>query len=94
MLDSHFPPEVPGIDQAVRITPVPVDYVPRNYKFFCEESHVVSRFFAIDYGDRQYVEICLSGQMIRMIRFSLEHQTWSAHFDGQKIQLEVEKILE
>ncbi len=94
MSDSHFPPEVPHIDEAVRITPVTVDYVPREYKFFCEESHVVSRFFAIDHADRQYVEVHLSGEMIRKIHFSLEASTWFIQFDGQRIQVEVEKILE
>lgn len=94
MLDSHFPPEVPNIDEAVRITPVVEDYVPREYKFFCEESHVISRFFAIDHADRKYVMIYLSGAKIREINFNLEYQTWSTHFDGQRVQLEVEKILE
>lgn len=94
MSDSPFPPEVPQIDEAVRITPVKEDYAPRNYKFFCEESHVVSRFFAIDYGDRRYVEVCLSGQMIRIIRFNLEASSWSTKFDDQTVQVEVEKILE
>ena len=71
-----------------------VDYVPRNYKFFCEESHVTSRFFATDYADRKYVEVSLTGEKIRKIHFSIEHGTWWTHFDDLRIQLEVEKILE
>lgn len=94
MFDSSFPPEVPPIDGAVRITPITVDYVPRNYKFFCEESHVVSRFFAIDHAGRRYVEVLLSGEMIRKLRFNLQTSTWSIYFDDQTIQVEVEKILE
>lgn len=94
MFDSHFPPEVPNIDEAIRITPVVEDYVPREYKFFCEESHVMSRFFAIDHADRKYVVVQLSGSQIREINFGLEHQNWFTTFDGQRVQLEVEKILE
>lgn len=94
MPDSPFPPEVPQIDEAVRITPVKEDYAPRNYKAFCEESHVVSRFFALDYGDRRYVEVCLSGKMIGMIRFNLKASSWSTKFDNQEVQVEVEKILQ
>jgi len=93
MSDFQFPPEVPDTDQTVRVTPVLVDYVPRNYKWFCEESHVVSRFFAVDYGDRKYVEVSLSGRMISLIRFNLSASTWSTDFDGMRIQLEVENIL-
>jgi len=94
MTDSQFPSEVPDTDQTVRITPVLVDYVPRNYKWFCEESHVVSRFFAVDYGDRKYVEVSLSGRMITLIRFNLATSSWSTSFDGITVQLEVEKVLE
>lgn len=93
MLDSHFPEEVPNIDDSVRVTPVLVDYVVRNYKFFCEESHVTSRFFATDYADRQCVEISLTGERIRNVRFNLKTSTWSIQFDNQTIQVEVEKIL-
>lgn len=94
MLDLYFPAEIPKTDELVRITPIKEDYAPRNYKFFCEESHVVSRFFAVDYGDRRYVEVCLSGHMIRKLRFNLESSTWSVKFDDLTIQVEVEKILE
>lgn len=94
MPDSHFPPEVPNIDDAIRITPVREEYVPREYKFFCEESHVMSRFFAIDHADRKYIIVSLSGDKIRQIDFNVEHQTWSTFFDEQRVQLEVEKILE
>ena len=94
MFESLFPPEVPNIDEAIRVKPVMVDYVSRNYKFFCEESHVTSRFFAIDYADRKHVEVDLTGEKIRKIRFSLEYGTWWTHFDDKRIQLEVEKILD
>lgn len=94
MSGSPFPSEVPQIDEAVRITPVKEDYVPRDYKYFCEESHVVSRFYAVDYGDRRYVEVCLGGKMIGMIRFNLEASSWSTMFDRQMVQVEVERILE
>lgn len=94
MSGSPFPSEVPQIDEAVRITPVKEDYVPRNYKDFCEESHVVSRFIAVDYADRRYVEVCLSGKLIGMLRFNLGSSSWSTTFDDQTVQVEVEKIME
>lgn len=94
MGNSHFPPEVPQIGEAVKITPVKEDYITRTYNFFCEESHVTSRFFAIDYANRQYVEVHLSGENIRKLRFNLENSSWSIQFDDQQIQVEVEKILE
>lgn len=95
MSDSSFPPEIPKIDEAVRITPVKEDYAPRNYKFFCEESHVVSRFLAFDYEGKPYkIEVCLSGRMIPIIYFNQTSQSWSTKFDDQEVQVEVEKILE
>lgn len=94
MSNSHFPPEIPQISDAVRITPVTVDYVPRHYKFFCEESYVVSRFFAIDYEDNEFVEVCLGGERIGKLHFNLKSSTWSIDFDDLRIQVEVEKILE
>jgi hypothetical protein len=92
MIDAFFPPEVPEIGDLVRITPVTVDYVVRNYKFFCQEAFVSSRFYALDYNDRKFVEVWLSGDMIRTVRFSLANSTWSTDFDEQTTQLEIEKI--
>lgn len=94
MQDSIFPPEVPRVGDLLRITPVRQDYVVRNYKFFCEEVYVTSRFYALDYADRKFIEVGLGGQYVSMIFFNLETSSWSAHFDGKITQMEVEKILE
>lgn len=94
MLDSLFPPEVPHIDEAVRITLVRVDHSPRNYKDFCEESRVTSRIVLQDYANRRYVLVSLNGNVIRELRFNLKTLSWSTEFDDQRVYVEVEKILE
>lgn len=72
MIESYFPLEVPSIDDSVRITPI-TDDLPSDYKFFCEESHVTSRLFAIDYTGREYIEVHLTGEKIRNICFNLKN---------------------
>ena len=71
MSESPFPPEFPLVGDLVRITPVKEDYVPKNYKFFCEESHVISRFFGISYSGEEYCPlISLGGDYIREVTFN------------------------
>ena len=95
MNESHFLPEVPEVGSLVRITPIQGEPLRKGeYKFFCEESSVVSRYFIIDYDDRKYVKLFLNGELIREIQFDSSHQTWSTEFEKQTIQVEVEKILE
>lgn len=94
MSDSFFPPEIPKVGDLVRITPVVIDYVPRLYKMFCEESYVLSRFVATYYEGKKFVEVALGGEEIKKLRFNSEFSTWSIQFDNRKIQVEVEKILE
>lgn len=94
MTDSPFPSEIPNVGDLLRITPVIQDYVVRNYKFFCVEAYVTSRFYALDYTDRRYIEVWLGSQYVPTIRFNLEALSWSANFDNQITQMEVEKILE
>ncbi len=91
--DQVFPPEVPKSGDLLQITPVKEEYVPKQYKFFCVEAAVVSRFFAIDHADRKYVILYLNGE-IREINFDLEHGTWSTNFDHQRLQVEINQILE
>ncbi len=94
MFDSPFPSEVPGISDAIRIKPIDAEPLQRFYRSFCQETFVAGRFWAIDYCGRQYLEVHLSSGRISVIHFNLEHKTWFVHFDDQRIQLEVEKILE
>ncbi|MBX4211029.1 hypothetical protein KW783_03615 [Candidatus Parcubacteria bacterium] len=91
MATSPFPEEVPHVGDLLKISLVTVDLVVRTYKFFVQESYVSSRFYAKDYADREYIEIIVGGQLEK-ICFGLEHKSWFMNFDGQRIQLEVEKI--
>jgi hypothetical protein len=93
MTDQVFPPEVPNLGDLLRITPIREEYVPNEYKFFCEEAYVVSRFFAIDHADRKFIVFRMGGE-IREINFNIKNETWFIHFDNQRLQVEIEKILE
>ena len=93
MIESHFPSEVPSIDDSIRVVVV-VDDLPSDYKFFCEESHVTSRLFAKDYVYREYIEVHLTGERIRHIHFDPENGGWWTHLDGKKVTVEVQKILD
>jgi hypothetical protein len=95
MPNSPFPPEVPNIGTLVRITPVKIDYVVRHYKDFCEEAYVTSRFFAIDYAGRTFIEVSLGGRMIiEPLRFNPQNQMWLTMFDDQDQQVQLEIIME
>lgn len=95
MLDEIFPPEVPKVGDLLRVTPTPVDYVPRNYKFFCEEAHVISRFTGKSYDGTNFcIEVFLGGRYLNRLFYNQTYKTWSVNFDDQTINVEVEVILE
>ena len=94
MEEPNFPPEVPSIDDSIRVTVV-TDDLPSDYKFFMEESHVTSRLFAIDYNNRTYIEIHLTGETIRQVIFIPESGNWwTSSFHGKRATLEIKKILD
>ena len=94
MAESPFPLEFPRVGDLLRITPVKEDYVG-NYKFFCEEAHVLSRFISISYDGKQNLpSLNFGGRYIKELTFSPKYDTWHTAFDRQVIQVEVEKILE
>ncbi len=95
MSDSPFPPEVPKIGDLLRVTPEKVDYVVHHYRDFCEEAHVTSRFFAIDYEGRPFIEISLGGRRLtEPLRFNPRNQMWLTLFDGQDRMINIEVIPE
>jgi len=95
MAEQIFPPEIPQIGDDIRVTPVKVDYVPRNYKFFCEEASVVSRFFGTSYdGNAFCIEVFLNGRYISRLIYNQKYNTWNTNFDDMQIQVEVEKLLQ
>ncbi len=95
MTNSPFPPEVPKVGDLLRVTPVKVDYVVHHYKDFCEEAHVVSRFYATDYEGNPIIEVTIGGKMMsEPLRFYPQKQMCLCFFDGHDRIVNVEVILE
>ena len=95
MSDSPFPPNIPKLGDLLRVTPQVVDYVVCNYKHFCEEAYVTSRFFATDYEGNTIIEITLGGHMLtEPLRFNPKNQMYLIRFDTQDRIVNVEVILE
>lgn len=95
MTDSPFPAHIPKIGELLRVSPVKIDYVVNHYQDFCEEAHVVSRFFAKDYEGKTIIEVSLGGRLlVEPLRFSLESSMCLTVFDGHDRIVQMESILE
>ena len=94
MSDYVFPPEVPQVGALIRITPVKVDYDVRNYRDFCEEAYVTSRFGSVNY---ERVENCVvvftGGFFIDQLSYNQSTHCWTAFFDDMHVHVEVEVII-
>ena len=91
MDDLTYPPEVPKVGALLRVTPTKVDYDVHNYRDFCEEAYVTSRFIATTYEGSTIIEVSLGGRMLTSpLRYNPQNKMWLISFDNQDIIVTVE----